>query len=342
VPADAPIYRFEDLRGKKVSVPYGSAAHGMLLKALVDRGLTPDFFTLINQAPPIGATSIQEKKIDAHADFCPWGELMEFKGFGRKIFDGSQTSVAYLHGPVVRKDFLEKYPEIVVAYLKAVVEANEWITRNPEEATTKQEQWTSIPKEVLYLYFGRGGFLTLDATIKPRWVEVLKHDASVLQKMGIIKSADVEGFIDDRYVKQAYRELGRDYAREQRVMVAGTSALEGKDASTGAPIKDARAAAEMWPKGEAVKPYATLASLMGALREADQAGRVVNAAYVFDYPTGLKLFAHRAFYVADGVGKAATASLVAFAWKDEAEAFASKHGGRVLSLDEAKKLGATK
>src|SRR5215470_13513439 len=320
VPADAPIYRFEDLRGKKVSVPYGSAAHGMLLKALVDRGLTPDFFTLINQAPPIGATSIQEKKIDAHADFCPWGELMEFKGFGRKIFDGSQTSVAYLHGPVVRKDFLEKYPEIVVAYLKAVVEANEWITRNPEEATTKQERWTSIPKEVLYLYFGRGGFLTLDATIKPRWVEVLKHDASVLQKMGIIKSADVEGFIDDRYVKQAYRELGRDYAREQRVMVAGTSALEG----------------------EAVKPYATLGSLMGALREADQAGRVVNAAYVFDYPTGLKLFAHRAFYVADGVGKAATASLVAFAWKDEAEAFASKHGGRVLSLDEAKKLGATK
>jgi len=173
-------------------------------------------------------------------------------------------------------------------------------------------------------------------------VEVLKYDASVLQKMGIVKGADVEGFIDDRYVKQAYRELGRDYARDQRVMVAGTSALEGQDASTGAPIKDPRAAAEMWLKGEPVKPYASLASLMGALREAEQAGRAVNAAYVFDYATGLKLFAHRAFYVAGGTGKAATASLVAFAWKDEAEAFASKHGGKVLSLEEAKKLGAAK
>jgi len=341
VPADAPTYRFEDLRGKRVSVPFGSAAHGMVLKALLDRGLTPDFFTLINQAPPIGATSIQEKRIDAHADFCPWGELMEFKGFGRKIFDGSQASVAYLHGPVVRKDFLEKYPEIVVAYLKAVVEANEWITKNPEEATTRQEQWTSIPKEVLYLYFGRGGFLTLDATIKPKWIEVLKYDASVLQKMGIIKGAAVEGFVDDRYIKQAYRELGRDYARDQRVTVAGTSPLEGKDA-TGGSIKDPRAAAEMWLKGEPIKPYASLASLMGGLREAEQAGRAVNAAYVFDYPTGLKLFAHRAFYVAGGSGKAATASLVAFAWKDEAEAFAAKHGGRVLSLEEAKKLGAAK
>jgi len=98
----------------------------------------------------------------------------------------------------------------------------------------------------------------------------------------------------------------------------------------------------MWLKGEPVKPYASLASLMGALREAEQAGRAVNAAYVFDYATGLKLFAHRAFYVAGGTGKAATASLVAFAWKDEAEAFASKHGGKVLSLEEAKKLGAAK
>src|SRR2546429_204814 len=308
VPNDSSAYKFEDLKGKRVSVPFGSAAHGMLLKALVDRKLSTDYFTLVNQSPPVGATSIQEKKIDAHADFCHWGELMEVKGFARKIMDGSQAAVAYLHGPVVRKDFLEKYPEIVVAYLKAVVEANEWITKNPEEATAKQEQWTSIPKEVLYLYFGRGGFLTLDATIKPKWVEVLKYDATVLQKMGIIKQADVEGVIDDRFIRQAYRELGRDYTRDQKAMVAGTSPFEGKDA-TGASIKDPRAAAEMWLKGEPIRPYASLASLMGALREAEQGGRAVNAAYVFDYPTGLKLFAHRAFYVACGRCHAATASL---------------------------------
>jgi len=163
----------------------------------------------------------------------------------------------------------------------------------------------------------------------------------VLQKMGIIKQVDVEGVIDDRFVKQAYRELGRDYARDQRVMVAGTSPLDGKDV-TGAPIKDPRAAAELWLKGETIRPYASLAGLMAALREAESASRIVNAAYVFDYPTGLKLFAHRAFYVAGGSGKAVSASLVAFAWKEEADAFAAKNGGRVLSLDEAKKLGAAR
>ena len=342
VPTDAPIYRFEDLKGKKVSVPFGSAAHGMLVKALMDRGLGNDFFTLINQSPPVGATSIQEKKIDAHADFCPWGELLEFKGFGRKIFDGSQTSIAYLHGVVVRKDFLDKYPEIVVAYLKAVVEANDWITKNPEEATTKQEQWTSIPKEVLYLYFGRGGFLTLDATIKPRWLEVLTYDATVLQKMGIVRQVDVDKSIDDRFIRQAYGELGRNYAREQRLLGAGTSPVAGKDALTGTPVNDPRVAGELWVKGEPIKLFASLATLMTVLRQAEQSGRPVNAAYVFDYPTGLKLFAHRAFYVAGERGNAAVASLIAFASKDEADAFAIKHRGRVLSLEEAKRLGAAK
>src|SRR3989441_7184399 len=186
VPNDSPAYKFEDLKGKRVSVPFGSAAHGMLLKALVDRKLSADYFTLVNQSPPVGATSIQEKKIDAHADFCPWGELMEFKGFARKIMDGSQAAVPYLHGAVVRKDFAEKYPEIVVAYIKAVVESNEWITKNPQMATEKQQGWTSIPKEVLYLYFGRGGFLTRGAPIKPQVGETLEYDAAGPHKKGTI------------------------------------------------------------------------------------------------------------------------------------------------------------
>jgi NitT/TauT family transport system substrate-binding protein len=342
VPLDSPVYKFEDLKGKRVSVPFGSAAHGMMLKALVDRKLGPDFFTLVNQAPPVGATSIQEKKIDAHADFCPWGELMEFKGFARKIFDGSQAAVPYLHGAVVRRDFAEKYPELVVAYVKAVIEANDWITGNPREATEKQQQWTSIPKEVLYLYFGPGGFLTLDATIKPKWVETLKYDAAVLEKMGIVKHLDVEGWIDDRYVKQAYRDLGRDYAKQAAVIGIGTSPVQGKDALTGAPVKDVRAAGELWAKGGPITTYASIATLLGAMRELEQKGKGMTAAYVFDHQSGLKLFAHRAFYVAGGQGRAAAASLTAFAWKEEAEAFATKNGGKLLSLDDAKKLATAR
>ena len=54
------------------------------------------------------------------------------------------------HGVVVRKDFGEKYPEIVVAYINALMEANDWMRKNPKLAAEKIEEWTKINKEVVY------------------------------------------------------------------------------------------------------------------------------------------------------------------------------------------------
>ena len=52
-----------------------------------------DKVSIANQSPPVGAANIAAGKIDAHADFCPWSEIMEFRGTARKIFDGSEAGV---------------------------------------------------------------------------------------------------------------------------------------------------------------------------------------------------------------------------------------------------------
>src|SRR6266498_2525645 len=166
---DSPYFALSDLKGKLVSVPFGSAAHGMVLKAMQDRGWPPDYFQLVSQSPEVGSTNLQEKRIDAHGDFVPFAELLPFKGFARKIYDGAETKTPTFHGVVVRKDFGEKYPEIVVAYIEALMEANDWMRKNPKLAAEKIEEWTKINKEVIYIFLGPGGVHTLDATIKPQW-----------------------------------------------------------------------------------------------------------------------------------------------------------------------------
>ncbi|MCX5936286.1 MAG: PhnD/SsuA/transferrin family substrate-binding protein [Pseudanabaena sp. LacPavin_0818_WC45_MAG_42_6] len=66
VPKDSPIKSIADLKGKQVSVPFGSAAHGMLLKALKNEGLDPATdVKLISQAPEVGGTSLKTNQIDA-------------------------------------------------------------------------------------------------------------------------------------------------------------------------------------------------------------------------------------------------------------------------------------
>src|SRR5438876_3678496 len=199
VPVGSNFYKLEDLKGKSISTPVGSASWGMLVKALHDKKMPLSSIELKNQSPPVGASNIATNKIDAHSDFCPWSEIMEFRGTGRKIYDGSETGVPYLHGAVVRQDCAEKYPQVVVAFIKAVHDAGKWIEEDPVRATELMEKWTGVEKEVLYIYFSKGGHLTLDPTIKKAWVDALKLDHGVLVTDNLASALDFDNWITETY-----------------------------------------------------------------------------------------------------------------------------------------------
>lgn len=317
VPVKSDIYSIEDLKGKAVSTPVGSAAWGMLLKAMQDANIPANAYQLKNQAPAVGAANIATNKIDAHADFCPWTEIMEFRGTGRKIYDGSETGIPYLHGVVVRKDFAEEYPEIVVAFIKAIYEAGVWIKEDPMRAVEFMEKWSGVEKEVLYIYFSKGGHLTLDPTIKPQWVEALKFDHQVLQKEQAVPPLNFEAWITETYVKAAYKELKLDYEAEKAKIVDPVKANAGR------PL-------EIWHAREGIKSFPTMAEFLKAVAKYNAEGSKLNATYVYDAETGLKLFGKTAFYV-----KAADGTFTSFLRKREAEAHAKKVGGAVVTFEDA-------
>ncbi|MGD8527026.1 MAG: ABC transporter substrate-binding protein, partial [Thioalkalispiraceae bacterium] len=311
VPVDSKVQSLSDLKGKTISVPVGSAAWGMTLKALQDLGIR-DQVTIKNQSPPVGAANIAQNKIDAHGDFCPWSEIMEFRGTGRKIFDGSEAGVPYLHGVVVRKDYAEKYPEVVVAFMKAVIDAGEWVRKDPVMAATKLEKWTGVEREVQYLYFSKGGALTLDPTIKEEWVDALKFDHKVLVKEKAIPPLDFKRWIYDGYIRQAYKELGMDYDKDLNY--------------TRSPREEnlKLAPAEIWHAKKGIITYPTVADMVAAA-ETYKSDGTLRATYVFDNTTGLKIFGKIATYVKDADGK-----LTTFMRKSDAEKYSASVGGTII------------
>ena len=127
-----------DLKGKLVSVPFGSAAHGMVLKAMQDRGYgRPTSSSSSARAPRSARPICRRRRSTRHADFVPFAELLPFRGFARKIFDGVETNLPTWHGVVVRTDFAEKYPEVVVAYIKALIAANALAPRRSQARLRK-------------------------------------------------------------------------------------------------------------------------------------------------------------------------------------------------------------
>jgi NitT/TauT family transport system substrate-binding protein len=317
VPIKSDIYSFDQLKGHSVSTPVGSASWGMLIKALDDAHIPLDSISLRNQSPPVGAANIATGKIDAHADFCPWTEIMQFRGTGREIYDGSQTGVPYLHGLVVRKDFADKYPEIVVAFIKAIYDAGQWVQADPMRASQKMEEWTGVEKEVLYIYFSKGGRLTLDPTIKDKWIDTLKFDQGVLAKANQIGNLDFKSWIDDSFIKQAYAEMHVDYAAEKAVIV------DPKAANAGLPN-------EIWEAKSGIVTYPQTAGFLKAVGALNATGQKINATYVYDHESGLKLFGNTAFYVTAPSGDA-----TAFLLKPEAEAYAASTHGKVVDFQTA-------
>jgi sulfonate transport system substrate-binding protein len=315
VPVASDVFAFKDLKGKTISVPVGSAAWGMTLKALQDAGITD--VTLKNQSPAVGAANIAAGKIDAHADFCPWSELMEFRGTGRKVYDGSETTIPYLHGVVVRQELAEENPEVVIAFLKAVIDAGKWIEADPMRAAESLEKWTGVEKEVQYLYFSKGGHLTLDPTIKPDWIKALKLDHGVLAREKKIPPLDFDAWITDKYIRAAFKAKGMDY--DKQVKVVHDPAVEHKSLPT-----------EVWHAREGIKTYPDVKSFLEAIAKFKAVGQKLNATYVYDDKTGLKLFGKMAFYV-----KAKDGSFKTFLRKPDADAYAAKGGGTVISFEEA-------
>jgi sulfonate transport system substrate-binding protein len=317
VPIHSKIYSLKDLANHSVSVPVGSAAWGMLIKAFGDAHMTLASVDLRNQAPAVGAANIQTGKIDAHADFCPWSELMEYRGTGRKIYDGSQTGVPYLHGLVVRKDFSDKYPEVVIAFIEAIYDAGKWVQADPVKASTEMEKWTGVEKEVLYLYFSKGGLLTLDPTIKPQWIKALKFDHEVLMKAHLSPPLDFKSWVDDSFIRKAYAAMHVDYDKDLAKIVDPEIANRG--------LPD-----EIWHARDGIKTYPTLKEFFKAVAAYDATGVKLNATYVYDHETGLKMFGNSGFYV-----KAPDGTYDAFLRKPEAERFAAATKGKLMSFDDA-------
>jgi NitT/TauT family transport system substrate-binding protein len=327
---DSPYYQLADLKGKNVSVPFGSAAHGMLLQAMQARGWSDDFWNLVSQTPEIGTSNLREKKIDGHADFVPFGELLPYRGFARKIFDGAETGVPTFHGIVVRKDFADKYPEVVVAYIRAMMDADDWVRKNPRLAAEKIAAWTKIEKEVVYIFLGPDGIHTLDPTIKPLLVNSVKTSYGVLQKLGKVKEFNVDAWVNDSYLRTAFKQRGLDYDAQKRTLA--NYDIQGKDPICGKPITRPKDAGEIWIEGGDIVPLSSPVCTFMGIRKYQEAGKKIAVVYLYDQGLGIKVFADRAFYAVNGSG--ATLAVVPFLLKKDAETSAAKSGGTVATYEQ--------
>lgn len=332
VPKDSPVTALSELKGRTISVPFASTAHGMLLRAVKAQGWDPaKDVNIIAQAPEVAGPALQAGKIEAHADFVPFAELFVHRGFARKIFDGAQANAPTYHGSLVNAEYAQQYPEVVTAFLRAAIEADRLIAAEPEKYSELIEKVTGIEAAVNYLYHGPLGLQTRDLSWKPEYRQALKTSIETLQLLGRTDvKLDTDAFIDDRYLRSAFKQAGLNY--EAQLKNYDKLPLEANDHLSGKPITDFQRVAGLWVQGEPkVRHYASVEGALSDLRQLEASGKAVRAVYVHDLIHKIKLLAPLSWFAIDGRGQ-----LSAFLQKDAATAYAKVNGGRVLDFASAR------
>lgn len=332
VPSTSPVQSLSELKGKTISVPFASTSHGLLLRAIKAQGWDPDTdVKIIAQTPEVAGSALQSNQIEAHADFVPFAELFPWRGFARKIYDGSQANGPTFHGTLVDAAYAEKYPEIVVAYLQAALEADRLFAEQPEKYSELVAKVTGVEAEVNYLFHGPLGLQTRDLTWKPEYRQAV---ATAIDTLKLLKKTDqglnIDTFINDSFIKAAFKAAGRDY--EAGLKSYDQLPLNAKDAVTGEEIKDTKRVAQIWVKDEPlVRHYASAENALKALKTIEAEGKSIRVLYAQDRNSGIKLLGAQAWFVRTDAGEVS-----AFLLKEQAEAWAKANGGKVLDYPAAR------
>lgn len=213
----ADIKSVEDLKGKTVATPFASTAHFSLLHAMENAGLTEKDVNLLDMQPSEIYAAWQNGQIDAAYIWEPTLSQMEDAVTVCTSSDMADAGYMTTNLEMVRTEFADANPDIVVAYIKAVNKAAELYQSNKDEAVSiiakamkldneaAQSQmegstWLSAKEQLGEDYFG-----TTDA--KGAFAQNLYDTAKFLKEQGSISEVPeksvFEEAVDSTYLEKA-------------------------------------------------------------------------------------------------------------------------------------------
>ncbi|MEO8136701.1 MAG: ABC transporter substrate-binding protein [Betaproteobacteria bacterium] len=146
---DANIKTMKDLKGKKIGLPFNTSVHFALLAAIKNAGLTRADVTLINIKPDSIQATWQRKDIDAAYIWHPiLGDLVADNGrILMTTGDLAAGGTLVFDGIVVRNEFKQKYPDLVLGYLKEYDRLCSIYRDQPQEVVKVLSPYLSLTPE---------------------------------------------------------------------------------------------------------------------------------------------------------------------------------------------------
>lgn len=131
---DLDISQVSELKCLTVAVQTGSYMQRILYQILEKNGITPEDVELVNMSEVDAANAIAGGSIDATPVSEMKGVTLETSGSAQLLFDTEgDPELARITTWVARSEYAEENGDIITAYFKALLRAQEYALENPEE-----------------------------------------------------------------------------------------------------------------------------------------------------------------------------------------------------------------
>jgi len=202
----------KDLIGKRIAVPFISTTHYSLLAALKHWGIQPSQVQLVNLQPPAIIAAWQRGDIDGAYVWAP--AVNELEKQGTVLTDSAEVGSwgsPTLDVWVVRKDFAEQHPEIVTAFARSALDAQQAYLNSPDgwlkqpDNLSKLSRLSGVPEAQVPDLVKGNTYLTAQQQVEQLGKPVNKaivDTAQFLKAQGRVPQADNDysSYVTSRFV----------------------------------------------------------------------------------------------------------------------------------------------
>ncbi len=203
----------KDLIGKRIAVPFISTTHYSLLAALKHWGIKPSQVQLINLQPPAIIAAWQRGDIDGAYVWAP--AVNELEKEGKVLTDSAEVGSwgsPTLDVWVVRKDFAQQHPEIVTAFARSAIDAQQAYLNSPDswlkqpDNLSKLSRLSGVPEAQVPGLVKGNTYLTAQQQVEQLGKPVNKaivDTAQFLKAQGRVPQADNDysSYVTSRFIE---------------------------------------------------------------------------------------------------------------------------------------------
>ncbi len=225
------------MNGKTVATPQGSCTDRFTRSIFQKYGVKPSAY--LNQSIEVISSNFQNRRIDGATVWEPVAARLVDQHIAKRVASGSNFNEDDAGFLVMAKDLMDKRPDVVEAYLKAELEAQEWVA-NPANAlelaqmAVDQTQGYTL-KDMWDAMFGvwAGGHANdlsnrMPFVVNRQAQDLIDHSWAFLYKAKVIPQPEpLAGIVQDTIAQNVLAKSGAKLPIEVRTLPASEFKANG-------------------------------------------------------------------------------------------------------------------